>query len=77
MELFSKFIINEFCFNALINSSYFSLSFIHFPFEKVGIYVTNTGLMATYGGPFTLTVKISDKLPALGPGALHSYHHLG
>ncbi|ATZ39525.1 hypothetical protein ARF22_22275 [Salmonella enterica subsp. enterica serovar Heidelberg] len=62
------------CINQLFA---FSLSFIHFPFEKVGIYVTNTGLMATYGGPFTLTVKISDKLPALGPGALHSYHHLG
>ncbi|WP_216088013.1 hypothetical protein, partial [Shigella boydii] len=24
--------------------------------EKVGTYVTNTGLMATYGGQFTLTV---------------------
>ncbi|EFI3912995.1 hypothetical protein HH659_004831 [Escherichia coli] len=23
--------------------------------EKVGTYVTNTGLMATYGGQFTLT----------------------
>ncbi|EFN7413601.1 hypothetical protein EHR23_23910 [Escherichia coli] len=40
------------CINQLFA---FSLSFIHFPFEKVGIYVTNTGLMATYGGHFTLT----------------------
>ncbi|WP_426203153.1 hypothetical protein, partial [Shigella boydii] len=24
--------------------------------EKVGTYVTNTGLMATYGGQFTLTL---------------------
>ncbi|CBJ03422.1 hypothetical protein CA895_23265 [Escherichia coli] len=40
------------CINQLFA---FSLSFIHFPFEKVGIYVTNTSLMATYGGQFTLT----------------------
>ncbi|WP_426140532.1 hypothetical protein, partial [Shigella boydii] len=30
--------------------------------EKVGTYVTNTGLMATYGGQFTLTIKPTNKL---------------
>ncbi|EPW0734554.1 integrase core domain-containing protein, partial [Escherichia coli] len=29
--------------------------------EKVGTYVTNTGLMATYGGQFTLTISVMSK----------------
>jgi len=29
--------------------------------EKVGTYVTNTGLMATYGGQFTLTISVMPK----------------
>ncbi|MEE7263696.1 hypothetical protein Q0S98_23470, partial [Escherichia coli O187:H52] len=29
--------------------------------EKVGTYVTNTGLMATYGSQFTLTSDLYDE----------------
>ena len=29
--------------------------------EKVGTYVTNTGLMATYGGQFTLTMYLASE----------------
>ncbi|ENZ6029453.1 integrase core domain-containing protein, partial [Escherichia coli] len=29
--------------------------------EKVGTYVTNTGLMATYGGQFMLTISVMSK----------------
>ena len=32
-----------------------------FGFEKVGTYVTNTGLMATYGGQFTLTMYLASE----------------